>query len=295
MLHIEFSVQHPISFVSAGTFIREASWIHSERIIDSFEIIIGVEGTLFIQQGDEQFVVREGDMLLLLPGVPHKGYKESEGKTSFFWFHFLLKDYNKLEKEEAENSIWLMAQQTDVQNAQNCILPLFSNMVPDNKLEIIFHQLLHMNKTPCYTHALRDYFLTALLIQLCQNYLEAFKSANEVGKKNRAFAEILEWTRMRSLQPLSVGEAAQRFNYNENYFSRMFRKRTGTYFTDYVNQIRIAKARTLLYRTTLSIKEIAWQVGFADEKYFMKVFKKIEGISPTQYRNAFYLMHQNEQ
>lgn len=75
----------------------------------------------------------------------------------------------------------------------------------------------------------------------------------------------------------------------------MFRKRTGTYFTDYVNQIRIAKARTLLYRTMLSIKEIAWQVGFADEKYFMKVFKKIEGISPTQYRNAFYLMHQNEQ
>jgi YesN/AraC family two-component response regulator len=49
-----------------------------------------------------------------------------------------------------------------------------------------------------------------------------------------------------------------------------------------------------LYSTTLSIKEIGFQVGFSDEKYFMKVFKKLEGLSPSQYRHAFYLLHQNQ-
>lgn len=70
--------------------------------------------------------------------------------------------------------------------------------------------------------------------------------------------------------------------------------KTGIHFIDYVNRLRIEKAKNLLYSTTLSIKEIGFQVGFSDEKYFMKVFKKLEGLSPSQYRHAFYLLHQNQ-
>ena len=73
----------------------------------------------------------------------------------------------------------------------------------------------------------------------------------------------------------------------------MFKMRTGYYFADYMNHLRINRAKTLLYQTTCSIKEIAYQVGFLDEKYFMRVFKKNEGITAMQYRNAFYLTHKN--
>lgn len=293
MLHITFSIQQPISFVSAGTFLHEEQWIHSERVIDSFEIIIGVEGVLYLQQGEERYEVREGNMLLLLPGMVHRGYQAGTGKTSFFWFHFLLRDYALLEENEVVNQLWHMSEPAGLQSAQDCALPLYCPLKPDAKLDILFHQLLHVNSTPCYTGMLCNYLLTALLIQLCQNYLNDYRTAHEAGRSNRSFAEILEWVRMRCDGNLRISDVAEKFNYNENYFSRMFRDRTGTYFTDYVNGLRLSRAKSLLYRTNLTIKEIAWQVGFTDEKYFMKVFKKAEGISPTQYRNAFYLMHQN--
>jgi YesN/AraC family two-component response regulator len=55
----------------------------------------------------------------------------------------------------------------------------------------------------------------------------------------------------------------------------------------YIAMIRISNAKTMLLNTNGGIKEIAYKVGFDDEKAFMKRFKQLEGVSPTTYRNAF--------
>ena len=55
----------------------------------------------------------------------------------------------------------------------------------------------------------------------------------------------------------------------------------------YTNRLRIKTAKTLLSNHGVSIKEAAFSCGFSDEKYFMKVFKEQEGISPTQYKHSF--------
>ena len=294
MLHIAFSINNPVTFISAGQFLCNEEWTHSERIINSYEIIMGVEGELFLQQDNTQYEIRKGNMILLLPGVTHRGYRPSPAGTSFFWMHFLLKDVSIMEDEGAVSAaIWHMARIAGKQDDGECILPLYAPLLPDNKLDILFHQLLHVSSTPYYTHLLTNYFTTALLIQLCQNYLHFSDELLLEVHPNRTFENVLEYVRMHCCQKLSVSELADRFSYNANYFSRMFKLRTGTSFTTYVNTLRINSAKTLLYSTNLTIKEIAWQTGFEDEKYFMKVFRGYEGLSPTQYRNAFYLMHQN--
>ncbi len=68
---------------------------------------------------------------------------------------------------------------------------------------------------------------------------------------------------------------------------------TGMRLLEYINTVRVSKAKILLYESDSSVKEIAYEVGFDDEKYFMRIFKLVEGISPTQYRHAFYKTHQN--
>ena len=64
-----------------------------------------------------------------------------------------------------------------------------------------------------------------------------------------------------------------------------FRKETGSAFTDYVNALRIQEARRLLADPTLKVYEIAERVGFTDYHYFLKIFKKVTGKSPTDVRN----------
>ncbi|MFB5663422.1 response regulator [Alteribacillus sp. HJP-4] len=69
-----------------------------------------------------------------------------------------------------------------------------------------------------------------------------------------------------------------------NYFSLLIKKETGMSFSDYINLLRIDKAAELLLETSNKVFEIAEYVGYKEYKYFVKVFKKYMGVTPTHYR-----------
>lgn len=68
----------------------------------------------------------------------------------------------------------------------------------------------------------------------------------------------------------------------------MFKKTAHISLKRYINEVRINEAKNILISTEYSLKEIAFQCAFNDEKCFLKVFKKIEGVSPTEYKKAFF-------
>lgn len=85
---------------------------------------------------------------------------------------------------------------------------------------------------------------------------------------------------------LSVAKAALAVDLNKDYLSNLFKKEMGISFSDYVNIQRIKKARELLTNTHLKTYEIAYEVGFQDVGYFSRVFKKIVGIRPGEYKKG---------
>ena len=72
------------------------------------------------------------------------------------------------------------------------------------------------------------------------------------------------------------------------YFSTHFRQVEGRTFSDYLTSVRMDAARELLSTTTMTNYEIADRIGYSDEKYFGKVFKKEVGIRPGEYRKLYY-------
>ncbi|TDF93835.1 response regulator transcription factor [Paenibacillus piri] len=86
-------------------------------------------------------------------------------------------------------------------------------------------------------------------------------------------------------QQLSVQILADEFHLNNIYLGRLFKEQTGEYFSDYLNKIRINKAKELLETTYLKAADIAVRVGFLDPNYFYRKFKQITGVSPIVYRN----------
>lgn len=74
------------------------------------------------------------------------------------------------------------------------------------------------------------------------------------------------------------------FFMNSSYLSHMFRKQTGEKFVHYLNTIRIEKAKSLLTSTDRKLYQIARAVGYDNDKYFLRVFKKLEGITPEKFR-----------
>ena len=85
-------------------------------------------------------------------------------------------------------------------------------------------------------------------------------------------------------EDLSLGQVAKAVNTSVFYFCKMFKKATGINFTDYLSRVRIEKAKNLLLNPNLRISEIAYEVGFQSLTHFNRVFKKILGQSPTEYR-----------
>ena len=86
-------------------------------------------------------------------------------------------------------------------------------------------------------------------------------------------------------EDISLGAVAKAVNTSTFYFCKMFKKVTGLNFTNYLSRVRIEKAKNLLLNPNLRISEIAFEVGFQSLTHFNRVFKKIIGQSPTQYRN----------
>lgn len=83
---------------------------------------------------------------------------------------------------------------------------------------------------------------------------------------------------------LSLGQVAKAVNTSSFYFCKLFKKATGLNFTDYVSRVRIEKAKNLLLNPNLRISEIAYEVGFQSLTHFNRVFKRILGESPSEYR-----------
>ena len=86
-------------------------------------------------------------------------------------------------------------------------------------------------------------------------------------------------------EDLSLSQVAKAVNTSTFYFCKLFKKVTRLNFTDYVSRMRIEKAKNLLLNPNLRVSEIAYEVGFQSLTHFNRVFKKILGQSPTEYRN----------
>jgi two-component system response regulator YesN len=111
--------------------------------------------------------------------------------------------------------------------------------------------------------------------------VEFFKTERE---KFALFKKVEQYISDNLKEELDLEKTAAKFNLSSYYFSRSFKEAIGYNFSDYINMIRIKKAKDLLKSDSLSIKEVGYTVGYSDPNYFSKVFKKYEGLSPTEYK-----------
>lgn len=95
---------------------------------------------------------------------------------------------------------------------------------------------------------------------------------------------IEEYLQQHYQEEINLQDIADRFYLSREYISRKFKQDYGATITDYVTGIRMDKARKLLANPYLKIYEVAYGVGYGNEKYFSKVFKKYTGHTPNEYR-----------
>ena len=126
--------------------------------------------------------------------------------------------------------------------------------------------------------------LSGLLVQLME---ETWRPDEHAGVKQLKLQEMKEYIQQHYQEKLSLEILADQFFVNKHYLAKIFRECYGITVNNYIMQIRITRAKQLLRFTDMDMESIGVQCGIEDSNYFARIFKKVEGMTPTKYRKMW--------
>ncbi len=127
--------------------------------------------------------------------------------------------------------------------------------------------------------------LTVWLSKILERFTDCVFDLTEIRHKDAIF-QAVNYIRRHFSQRISLDDVARHVHLNASYLSRVFKEEMQTNFVSYVNNLRVETAKKYLLDSTVPLLEVAGMVGFEEQSYFTKVFKKITGITPGKYREA---------
>lgn len=276
MVAFELIVDMPVDLEITGKFVAPSpDWIHLSRILQDYELIVMTEGVLYLGGDKQHFVVSKGEYLILPPYTKQYGYKSSE--CSFYWLHFKSPDGIK---------IMDMSSYTPNKEDNKLLLPQFGTLKSLEKIIVMMKQL--QDSVRGYNQkTLNNYMSTVIL---CELYNQVFHSDHNPAKKTKQeqlYNDIVDYIKWSRSEHIKVSQIAAYFGYNEKYLSHLFTTISGISLKQYILQQKMELAKFLLSDTNQNVSEVSLQLGYKDCHNFMKSFKKIVGLTPTDFRNAY--------
>lgn len=115
----------------------------------------------------------------------------------------------------------------------------------------------------------------------------AYLNSKQQGRTE--FDNVMDYINANFDKELSMHDIASGLHMSESHFSRIFKKKIGTNFLEYITDLRMNKAREMLLHTDMRVYEVSLSVGYQDARYFSQLFRKVTGETPSEFRQAFVL------
>ncbi len=150
-------------------------------------------------------------------------------------------------------------------------IPEVQQLREENNLQMAMNQIFSLEE-------LHDYYLGSW------SNLASNLSTRDIYGDTDLIHNVKTYIEHYYQKQISVELAASLFHVNRSYLSHTFKKKTGQTFIDYLNQVRVGHAKDLLKNSEKKMYQVALLSGYNNVRYFYRVFKKIEGITPEQYK-----------
>lgn len=225
--------------------------------------------------------------------ILEKNTIESSARYQELLFHFL-EDLKTGDNVKAKKSLQLFLHETKLLGNRNLrdykiTLQLLNDYCHIALLQTSIHPYHVLKQAGSTRVKIEDMTSLARLEQMpneiCHKYCLLVKNyANP--DYSRLTKEIITYIQLHLEDDLSLNELATHFQKNPSVLSNSFSKETGQTLTNFVHQTRIQEALRLFHSTDMSVSQVATAVGYQDFSYFSKVFSKIVGVSPREYRKG---------
>ncbi|MFT8350191.1 AraC family transcriptional regulator [Clostridium saccharoperbutylacetonicum] len=236
-------------------------------------LIIGAKGNIRIE--NKKHKINEGILFYISPDVTYFIELDIEKAAYFMTVHFSYANviFN--------DSIWNIKNESE-------ILPLHPVQELKDYCHIgeIFKKLVSnwYEKLPNYEFVTKN-----LLEQLIFEVSESIKEQRHNYLTDLKIEKVIKYMNQNVNKKITVAELSQLVRLSLTYLSEAFKDATGYSIIKFFNKMKIDKAKELIIEGDKKIKEVAGLLGFSDEFYFSRMFKNIEGISPSEFysRNVY--------
>ena len=250
---------------------------------DFWELVYADRGDLICRRGDNEFILKEGEVIFHKPGVNHGLRADGKRAPNVFIISFECKSEAMRYFEDrimAVDSALLRFVYAIIEESRRTFdLPYFD---PDlQRLKLLERPTLGGSQM------IKNY-LELFLINLMRNESES-DCSEAVFLPRDQFDEmisdrVIEYMNAHLSERLSTDDICSQLHYNKSYIFRQFKKTTGDSLMSYFVKLKIQRAKQLLRETDLSISAISESLNFETSNYFSKTFKKVTGYTPSTYR-----------
>lgn len=259
---------------AAGVYITDigyyprAQYHFRQRVhgIDQHILIYCIEGKGCVQVLKHKYELRAGTFIIIPADIAHNYASDAEDYWTIYWIHF--------KGSVSKRIVDAMKQQMNGYCGQVAFkqqrIDLFNDMY-------VCLERGYGNDNLCYANLSLYHFLSSFL------YDGQFSVAEKVHANDPVELSI-SFMQQHLAQSLTLEEIARSVNFSASHFSAIFRKKTGHAPIEYFNHLKIQRACQYLHFTELRVKEIADKLGIEDPYYFSRLFTKLMGMSPNQYR-----------
>ncbi len=257
-----------------GLFAASESFIHTDRVPDFCVLIYVIDGCIYVTEGDTDYEVNAGELLILKNGVHHFGKKKINKGTKWIFVHFRISaDCNA--SPFYPDASPLGAYDTTAESILT--LPKFLNSV-SARFEKELKTFIEYTQSD---DAYKKWFINQRLFLLLSSLAVSTQGfSNNLTLSDR----ICRYLSDNIGVPFSSENIEKRFYLSYKYMSHLFKKEKGVTMQQYHNSVRMDEACRLLCSTLMSISEIADKLGFSDVLYFSRCFRNYTGKSPSAYR-----------
>ncbi len=271
---LRFDTSFEFIYHWCGTFTApNDDWIHITRSRDDYELMVVTDGTLYIADHAQEYTVEKGGYLLMPPTPFQHGTRS--GSCRFYWLHF---GYHN--EQQDHEMLPCMPDYTPGYLS----IPVTGTLSSPERMMILMKQLQDSDRR-YKESSLNRYLCSAILSELSA---QSFHSpSKEKQLKEQLYSDVLDYVSWHVQENLRIPEIAAHFGYNEKYFTTFFKKYAGISLKQHLLQSKMEFAKSSLSETTWPISQIAYSLGFSDAHNFSKAFRRITGLSPSEYRASY--------
>lgn len=244
------------------------------------EMIMPTHGPYRAVCADKEFSLREGDVLIICPGILHELFAPAEGRRIIFQPSvtcIALKEMDMIMAMLTPAVLITPETYPDIHpHIHSCLLQIceaYESASPYAET-LIYSRFLDILYTVAQVISddLSRSFDTDVLNQ--RDYIEKFRS-------------ICDYLNEHFTEDISLEAAASMAGFSKYHFSRLFKQYTNTTFYRYLNERRINYAKSLLISPNVSVLDAAIQSGFSSHTAFLRMFKQLTGCTPTKFRQMY--------